>query len=154
VPLFHPAAIELPGRRQRRVALVATVNVRVRDEPVALSVSVAHLDTLGAPWTLWLLGAPALRATQALAALPPGPLALGADLNTWLGPGEPSAQVLRRHFPASPPLDPAPTFARGLLLDYLFFRPPPSYAARYQRIANRYGSDHHPLVAWFAPSPQ
>lgn len=84
-----------------------------------------------------------------LAALPPGPLALGADLNTWLGPVEPSARELLRHFPASSTLDRARTFAHGLLLDYLFFRAPVSWSAHYRRVPNRYGSDHHPLVAWF-----
>jgi endonuclease/exonuclease/phosphatase (EEP) superfamily protein YafD len=41
---------------------------------------------------------------------------------------------------------PAPTFANRLILDHLFFDLPPRWTASRQVIADRYGSDHHPLL--------
>ena len=116
-----------------------------------LSIGAAHLTTLGAPRTLWLFGAAAAREAQAqslMTALPGGAMILGADLNSWLGPHEPAARDLLGFFPDTPAGVRPPTFAGGLLLDYMFFRPPPGWRAHFERAPERYGSDHYPLIGW------
>jgi endonuclease/exonuclease/phosphatase family metal-dependent hydrolase len=153
LPLSDLRAIELPGERQRRVALTATVQIAGREGPMPVSVATAHLDTLGGPETLWLFGATRTRSRQAqsmMAELPDGPLILGADLNSWLGPNEPAARDLLRSFPSTPAGSRAPTHAAGLLLDYLFFRAPSGWRASLVRADERYGSDHHPLIGTLA----
>jgi endonuclease/exonuclease/phosphatase family metal-dependent hydrolase len=153
-PLSRPAAIELPGERQRRVAVTAIVDVKAGNEPMALSIGSAHLDALAGPRSLWLFGATATRMAQArslMAALPRGILILGADLNTWSGPREPAARDLFRFFPSTPDSSTEATFTAGLVLDYMFFRPPPGWRAHVKRATQRYGSDHYPLIGWLAP---
>jgi endonuclease/exonuclease/phosphatase family metal-dependent hydrolase len=153
-PLFRPTAIELPGERQRRVAVTAIVEVKAGDEPMALSIGSAHLDAVAGPRSLWLFGAIGTRRAQAkslMAALPDGVLVLGADLNTWLGPHEPAARDLFQFLPSTPDSSREATFTAGLVLDYMFFRPPPRWRAHVQRAAQRYGSDHYPLIGWLDP---
>lgn len=142
VPLSDPVAIELPGERQRRVAILAHAG------PVA--VAVVHLDALGGGRRLWLLWTPWMREVQLrsmAAALPPGPLVVGADLNTWHGRDELAARALGKLFGATRlAID---RHGLGLrVLDYMFFRAEPGQRAYYRQLANRYGSDHRPLVGW------
>jgi endonuclease/exonuclease/phosphatase family metal-dependent hydrolase len=155
VPLSDPVAIELPGNGQRRVAVMATLELAVDGCSVPFSVGAAHLATLGPPRTLWLFGAAAMRRTQArslAAALPSGPMILGADLNSWMGgPEEPAASDLMRAFPSTPAGRRQPTFSAGLVLDYMFFRPPSGWRARLVRAPERYGSDHYALIGWLDP---
>ena len=33
-------------------------------------------------------------------------------------------------------------------IDYMFFRLPEGWGARYERIDRNYGSDHYPLIGW------
>jgi endonuclease/exonuclease/phosphatase family metal-dependent hydrolase len=152
LPLSAPAAIELPVGHQRRVAITAAVPVRIGEQDVDLAVGAAHLDTVGRARTLWLFGASALRGKQALAmlgALPEkGPMILGADLNTWLGASEPAPRTLGRFFPNTPTEKREGTFLGGLLLDYMFFRAPAGWRAHFDRVPDKYGSDHYPLVGW------
>jgi len=139
LPLSNPTAIELPIERQRRVALIADVSL---SDVERLPVGVIHLDATDAAQHLRVFHARRWRATQAMALdslLPGGPLVLGADLNTWMGRGEPASQYFRRLFGGAP---------QGGL-DYLFFRGPTSTAAHYEVVSNKYGSDHYPLIGWF-----
>ena len=46
MPLLDPVAIELPGERQRRVAVTARINIKIDGAVVPLSIGSAHLDTL------------------------------------------------------------------------------------------------------------
>ena len=142
LPLSEPVAIELPGERQRRVVILANAG------PV--SVAVVHLDALGGARRLRLFWTPWMREVQIrtmASALPSGPLVVGADLNTWHGRDETAARALGKLFGASPlSID-----RRGLglrVLDYMFFRVGPDHRAYYRQLANRYGSDHRPLVGW------
>jgi endonuclease/exonuclease/phosphatase family metal-dependent hydrolase len=155
LPLSAPAAIELPGDRQRRVAITAAVPVRIGEQDVDLAIGSAHLDVMGQSRTLWLFGASSLRGEQAVAltrALPEnGPTVLGADLNTWLGSSEPAPQALARFFPDTPQEKRPGTFLGGLVLDYMFFRAPSGLRARFDRVPDKYGSDHYPLVGWLNP---
>jgi endonuclease/exonuclease/phosphatase family metal-dependent hydrolase len=142
LPLSDPVAVELPGERQRRVAILAKV--------ASISVGAVHLDALGGRgrlavfWTPWMRHVQ-LRSMQSQ--LPEGPLVLGADLNTWHGRDELAVRFLNRLA-----RDTDVSINRvGLgirVLDYLFFRAGGNRRAHYRQIENRYGSDHRPLVGW------
>ena len=111
-----------------------------------------HLDATNAARTFRVFGTRGWRATQAKALaslLPEGNLVLGADLNTWLGPGEPASQFFRRLF-AETPATLEGSAGRSRPLDYLFFRRTESATARYQVVSKKYGSDHHPLIGWLS----
>ena len=139
LPLSNPTAVELPIERQRRVALLADVSLSDGEK---LPVGVIHLDATDAAQHLRVFHARRWRATQAMAldsVLPSGTLVLGADLNTWMGRGEPASQYFRRLIGEVP---------HGGL-DYLFFRTPTSTTAHSEVVSKKYGSDHHPLIGWF-----
>ncbi len=107
LPLSDPVAVELPGERQRRVAIMATVAPSSgAGSTTAVSVGVIHLDALGAPRRLWVFWTPWMRELQvksleAALPLPEGAVVLGADLNTWHGKDELAVRVLNRHFQRS-----------------------------------------------------
>ena len=142
LPLSEPTAVELPGERQRRVVIHAKAG--------SVSVAVVHLDALGSLKRLRVFWTPWMRDKQvisAAASLPPGPLVIGADLNTWHGRDELAVRFLGQMFKATP----MTTERQGLglrVLDYMFFRAGPNRRAHYRQLENRYGSDHRPLVGW------
>lgn len=149
VPLSDPVAVELPGERQRRVAIVAKLSVPLSNgSPV--SVGVIHLDALGAPSRFWMFGTSWMRELQVKSMeslLPAGNLVLGADLNTWHGTSEPAVRHLAQVFAGTP----MSLNRDGLglrVLDYMFFRAEPNHSAHYEVVPNAYGSDHRPLVGW------
>ena len=86
---------------------------------------------------------------RALPADEPG--ILGGDLNTWLGENEPAWRAFGRRFADTPPDDhiPAPTFRDRLALDHVFFDLPPGWNGARRVIPDKYGSDHHPVMAVF-----
>jgi endonuclease/exonuclease/phosphatase family metal-dependent hydrolase len=142
LPLSAPIAVELPGERQRRVAIVA--------KAASVSVAVVHLDALGGARWLRLFWTPWMRDVQVrstASVLPDGPLVVGADLNTWHGRDELAAHFLGQLFRDTPlSID-----RQGLglrVLDYMFFRAGPRQRGRYRQVERRYGSDHRPLVGW------
>ncbi len=142
LPLSDPVAVELPGERQRRVAILAKV--------ASISVGTVHLDALGGRGRLAVFWTPWMRDVQVRSMqsqLPEGPLVIGADLNTWHGRDELAVRFLSRLA-----RDTEVSINRvglGLrVLDYLFFRAGGNRRAQYRQIENRYGSDHRPLVGW------
>ena len=146
LPLSDPVAVELPGERQRRVAIFATLGAASPAEK-AVSVGVVHLDALGASSRLWLFGTPFMRELQVKSlgsVLPSQTLVLGADLNTWHGHAEPAPRELARMFGEASPAK-SGTFPTRVL-DYLFFRLPKTWSAAYTAAGKSYGSDHRPLV--------
>ena len=147
LPLADARAVELPGERQRRVALFARI---ARGPADHVSVGVLHFDALAARRRFWLFGSSRVRAMQAeslAAVLPEGTLALGADLNTWRGANEPAPKYFRRLFASTAvTIDESGPGHRSL--DYMFFRAPGT-SARYRVVQDKYGSDHYPLVGWF-----
>jgi endonuclease/exonuclease/phosphatase family metal-dependent hydrolase len=149
LPLSDPVAVELPGERQRRVAIVAKLSVP-SSSASQVSVGVVHLDALGAPSRFWLFGTSWMRELQVKSMgslLPPGNLVLGADLNTWHGTSEPAVRHLTQLFAGTP----MSLNRDGLglrVLDYMFFRAEPNRSAHYEVVTNAYGSDHRPLVGW------
>ena len=143
-PLASTRVIDLPRERQPRAAVTASVEV----DGTRLFVVSAHLENRIA-WTrggLFSDGARGRQAEALIRALPPdAPGIVGGDMNTWLGPNEPAWRALLQRFPDTPER-PRPTFRDRLVLDHLFFDLPNGWVATRQVIANRYGSDHHPVM--------
>ena len=86
------------------------------------------------------------QAQALLQSLPDGPGIVGGDLNTWLGPEEPAWRLLLDRFDDTPSEALTPTFRDRLVLDHLFFGLPDRWEAAQQVVAERYGSDHHPVL--------
>jgi endonuclease/exonuclease/phosphatase family metal-dependent hydrolase len=153
LPLRAPGALELPFARQRRVAALAMLSGLGDGEPLGLAS--VHLDPFVGANRLWVFGAAGARGRQAraiAAVLPPsGPVVVGGDFNTWLGTGEPALREMAR-ITAQPAQAREGTYATGAVLDYLFFRTPPSWGATYERAGHTYGSDHYPLIGWISPA--
>jgi len=145
LPLNDLTAIELPFARQRRVAIGAAVQgYDVLNRPWRLRIMAAHLDALAGASRLWIF-ATGWRGRQARTLLEPlgGTefVALGADLNTWLGGTWESAyRQIARAVPASRGAD-----AHGRL-DYLFLRLPSDWSRSSRRPREKIGSDHRPIV--------
>jgi endonuclease/exonuclease/phosphatase family metal-dependent hydrolase len=146
LPLSDARAVELPGERQRRVALFARLAPGSSDR---VSVGVIHFDALAAPKQLWVFGTSTVRALQARwlsTVAPEGTLVLGADLNTWHGADEPAPKILGQLF-AGTPVTADRSAPSHRVLDYMFFRAEGA-TARYRVVGDQYGSDHHPLIGW------
>lgn len=155
LPLEELTAIPLPVARQRRVAIAAELSgARSDGEPWRLQVASVHLESDAAG----LANDAVARMRQAralLETLPEHRLAVAAgDFNTRRGALETElVNTMRRAYPDTPPFPPGPTYRRAwglyrLYLDYMFFRLPDGAHARYDRVADPYGSDHYPLVGW------
>jgi endonuclease/exonuclease/phosphatase family metal-dependent hydrolase len=150
LPLSELQAIELPFERQRRVAIAATIDGAGPDGKIR--VVSTHLDASASARRLWVFtsGLRERQAARLIASLPHSPAAvMGSDLNTWVdGRREPAVRLLQQVFPSTPPIADRATVALGFTLDYLFFRLPDGWSAASNRVADRYGSDHHPIVGW------
>lgn len=154
VPLFAPAAVELPFERQRRVAVAAQLRFGSR----RIGVCSVHLDNR-APWRRAWRSLGAARRRQMAALLPTlsqlgptAPFALGGDFNTWVrGPREAAYRLARDRFPhpATPDARPTHRFEIGGRLrrsDHLLFALPEGWRADCRRLDDTFGSDHYPLV--------
>ena len=143
-PLADTRAIDLPRERQPRAAVAASLDVA----GTRLFVVSAHLENR-ISWArggLFSDGARGRQAEALIRALPPAaPGIVGGDMNTWLGPNEPAWRALLQRFPDTPER-PQPTFRDRLVLDHVFFDLPDGWTATRQVIAERYGSDHHPVL--------
>lgn len=153
LPITDLLVVELPFEKQRRIAIGATVVDGVASETSRhLRVVNAHFDT-----SVGLLrgGPSAARRRQARALIDalrqwPAPLVIGGDFNTWWGDDEPAVKDLRRAFPEAVPLRARETWrgplGTGNKLDYVFAKGMPQ-AVTVKRLADRFGSDHWPLLA-------
>ena len=149
-PLIDARTIELPRVRQRRVALVASIDL----EGNHVRVATTHLENRVSWWRGGLFSEDARRrqAEALIAALPPGePTILGGDFNAWLGRNEPAWRALASRFPDGPAPLASPTFRDRLFLDEIFFDLPDSWAAQRLVVPDKYGSDHHPVVGLLRP---
>ena len=150
-PLSDFEAIELPFVRQRRVAVAATLSGQsASGVPWALRVASVHLDNLASPRRLWI-AATGTRVRQVrglLSAIGPHPaLVIGGDFNTWFGFSDPAYRTIAGVVPDAAIWDARPTFGRFLRLDHLFAKLPGRWTIGARRVNERYGSDHHALVA-------
>ena len=159
-PLLDPMAIELPLARQRRVALNAGVMVSTPAGVRRLELVNAHLEPLSSPRTLWVFKNPRGRQVRAILDLLDTPrftvrprgrrrprrrLQHG-DRRRPRGRLSPRARVVEE--PAAARMR-ADTHMMGRL-DYLFFRLAGGWTASTQRLDERFGSDHYPVVGTFS----
>ena len=72
---------------------------------------------------------------------------VGGDFNTWFGYADRTYKAMAAAVPDIGAADRRPTFAGLLRLDHVFSRPPEGWTATATRLAERFGSDHHPILA-------
>jgi endonuclease/exonuclease/phosphatase family metal-dependent hydrolase len=158
-PWLDAWALELPLERQRRVAPGVAVHVRTPRGVERLDVLNVHLEPLSAPSALWLFRNPRRRQMAAILdwlgapRFEPGTTSagavLGGDFNTIQGGVEEDVYGQARAWARGLVTeDPRPTHAMGRL-DYLFVRLGPGWEATTTRVEDKYGSDHHPVMARF-----
>jgi endonuclease/exonuclease/phosphatase family metal-dependent hydrolase len=155
LPLSGPAIVELPFEHQRRVVPVATISGRTsRGVAWRLRLADVHLDTAlaltrGGPMTARRRQVDALIDALSNGLRFDGPTIVAGDFNTWLGDREPAIRALRVAFPDAPRLHDGPTWVGPLgihaTLDHMFARGA-LRAIRVQRLPDRFGSDHFPLL--------
>ena len=156
-PLEDLFAFELPFERQRRVAAGASISVRTPRGIERLQLIDAHLEPLAAPSALWVLRNPRRRQVTALLDLLQQPrfaadgvgTVIGGDFNTVQGGAREAAYRNVRNWSHS--LDVEDSRSTHLLgrLDYVFARLSPEWRVSTTRVTEKYGSDHHPVLARF-----
>jgi endonuclease/exonuclease/phosphatase family metal-dependent hydrolase len=156
-PLTDLFALELPLERQRRVAAGAAIAVSTPSGVERLHVVDAHLEPLASPASLWILRNPRRRQVAALLDMLGQPrfaqdsvgTVLGGDFNTIQGGARESAYRHVRAWSHSLGIeDPRSTHLLGRL-DYVFARLHRDWQVSTARVDEKYGSDHHPVVARF-----
>jgi endonuclease/exonuclease/phosphatase family metal-dependent hydrolase len=147
-PLTGLTAIELPFERQRRVAVAATIDLAGAGGREPLRLVSLHLEAVSSAKVLWLFGRARPRQIGALlAALPAaGALVVGGDFNTWFGHADLTYRRMAKALPDVVATDRRPTFALRRRLDHVFARLPAGWTAADQRLDQRFGSDHHPVL--------
>jgi len=158
LPLTRPAFVELPYERQRRVAVLASVEGRTpRGESWTLRFASVHLDNRARLGKIYRsFGAARARQAKTLieSMADAAHAVVGGDLNTWNTVREPGAvRALRTEFPLPADLPDEgtmelPWVLPALRLDHLFFRLPGGWDAGYRVLEHAYRSDHQPLVGW------
>lgn len=155
-PLHDLFALELPLERQRRVAAGAAILVRTGGSIEPLQVVDTHLEPLAAPSSLWVLRNPRRRQVNALLELFRQPrfergvgTLVGGDFNTVQGGAREEAYRRVRAWSHSLDReDPRSTHLLGRL-DYIFARLVTGWRVSTSRVDEKYGSDHHPVLARF-----
>jgi endonuclease/exonuclease/phosphatase family metal-dependent hydrolase len=156
-PLEDLFAFELPFERQRRVVAGAAVVVTTDRGAQRLQLVDAHLEPLAAPSSLWLFRNPRPRQVAAVLDLLQQPrferdsvgTVLGGDFNTIQGGAREDAYHRARVWSRSLDVeDPRSTHMLGRL-DYIFARLAPGWQVDTMRVTEKYGSDHHPVLARF-----
>lgn len=156
-PLEDLFAVELPFERQRRVAAGAAIAVRTDHGVERLHVVNTHLEPLAAPSALWILRNPRRRQVGALLDLVEQArfqrdavgTVIGGDFNTVQGGAREEAYRRMRAWSTSlADEDPRATHLLGRL-DYVFARLSSHWQMSTVRVSEKYGSDHHPILARF-----
>lgn len=149
-PLTDVTIVELPFERQRRVALLATLRLPTGGTERTMRVASAHLD-IG--WMVLRGGSEAARRRQAEALIeaigPDGTVVLGGDFNSAYEDAEGALRTLASAYSdADAPAPPTWQGPFGLHrhLDRIFVRGG-GRPIRVSVVPDRFGSDHHPLIA-------
>jgi len=159
-PLLDPIALELPLARQRRVTLGAAVNIETADGVRRLELVDAHLEPLSSPETLWFFKNPRAAQARAILTLLDQPrytdrsktagVIVGGDFNTVrAGAKEPAIQLLKEWSSGVASEDPRDTHLMGRL-DYLFPNVSDEWTVSTERLDDRFGSDHYPVIGTFS----
>lgn len=159
-PLLDPIALELPLARQRRVTLGAAINIQTATGVRRLELVDAHLEPLSSPQTLWFFKNPRAEQVRAILTLLDQPrytdrsstagVIVGGDFNTVRsGAKEPAIHLLRDWSTGLASEDHRDTHLMGRL-DYLFVNLPDGWQASTERLENRFGSDHYPVLGTFS----
>lgn len=145
-PIVNPRVVPLPRERQPRAVALGSLQVGGH----SLFVASAHFENRVSWWRGGLLSdtARGRQAEALLQVLPPDqPGILGGDFNTWLGPNEPAWRALARRFADTADWPRAPTFGNRLILDHILIDLPDGWRTARRVLPDRYGSDHHPVIA-------
>jgi len=143
--------VTLPFERQRRAGLVAQIRIPAGDGASSvLRVASLHLDVWPALVPSLFDGKRRIRQSAAFASALEAedtPLLVGADLNSISGT-DPQVRYFRARWSELPP--PARCRTHGIFCtDHLFASGMSAWdLGAYRVIPDRYGSDHHPLVAF------
>ena len=139
-PLSDITAIELPFGKQRRVAVMATVTPAGKAGP-PLQVIAAHLDSfVGTRGQAEALAGYIDELKESGA-----PVVLGIDTNAIRGRADRAVRTLEK----SLPIEDCGTGRTGpwlARLDFIFSNLPESSGKTCETLADRYGSDHVPIV--------
>ena len=158
-PLLDPLALELPLERQRRVAISTAIHVTINERPTRLELFNAHLEPLSSPKSLWVFRNPRRPQARAILDLLKTPrfdngeasvgTVLGGDFNiVQRGIDEEAYQETRAWSTSLASENQRNTHAMGRI-DHLFFRLAEGWSARTERLENRFGSDHYPVLGTF-----
>jgi endonuclease/exonuclease/phosphatase family metal-dependent hydrolase len=158
LPLRSPEILELPYERQRRVAVLASIDaLDDAGEPWTLRFASVHLDNrarFGRIYRSFGMARHNQARTLAEHVSDLDAIVVGGDLNTWMPGGDAAAvDALRAGlpFPADPPREGTAELRwlfPNLQLDHLLFRVPEGWDAGYRVAGDTYGSDHYPLIGW------
>ena len=159
-PLLDPLALELPLERQRRVAISTGIQVTIDGQTERLDLFDAHLEPLSSPKSLWVFRNP--RRPQARAILDllktrrfangdaSVGTVLGGDFNIVRnGINEDAYRETRAWSTSLASENQHKTHAMGRI-DHLFFRLDEGWNASTERVDDRFGSDHYPVLGRFA----
>jgi endonuclease/exonuclease/phosphatase family metal-dependent hydrolase len=158
-PLLDPLALELPLERQRRVAIGTAIEVTIDQRPTRLALFNAHLEPLSSPKSLWIFRNPRGPQARAILDLLRTPrfdngeaavgTVLGGDFNiVQRGIDEAAYQEARAWSISLASENQRNTHAMGRI-DHLFFRLDEGWSASTERLENRFGSDHYPVLGRF-----
>jgi endonuclease/exonuclease/phosphatase family metal-dependent hydrolase len=156
-PLQDLFAFELPFERQRRVAAGAAITVQTEAGPERLHLVDTHLEPLASPSALWILRNPRRRQVGAILDLVQKPrfqsdaigTVIGGDFNTVQGGDREEAYRRVRAWSSSLRREDARSTHLMGRLDYIFARLSPAWQVDTHRVEEKYGSDHHPVLARF-----
>lgn len=156
-PLENLFALELPFERQRRVAAGAAITVQTERGAERLHLLDTHLEPLASPSALWILRNPRRRQVSAILDLVQNPrfqsdsigTVIGGDFNTVQGGAREEAYRRVRAWSSSLRREDARATHLMGRLDYIFARLSAAWQVDTYRVDEKYGSDHHPVLARF-----
>ena len=154
--LLEPLALELPLERQRRVAISAAVQATIDGRIERLDLFNAHLEPLSSPKSLWVFRNPRRQQARAILDLlktrrfdngdASVGTVLGGDFNVVRnGINEDAYRESRAWSTSLASENQRKTHAMGRI-DHLFFRLDKGWQASTERVGDRFGSDHYPVL--------
>ena len=142
------------------MAISTAIEVTIDQRPARLELFDAHLEPLSSPKSLWIFRNPRRPQARAILDLLKTPrfghggtsvgTVLGGDFNiVQRGINEAAYQETRAWSTSLASENMRNTHAMGRI-DHLFFRLDAGWSARTERLDNRFGSDHYPVLGTFS----